>query len=162
MVGVVAGALAWIVLTRTSAVYDNSPAIAIHKQIVLDPIVNGDGRLKYRALYDKRPYCDVVAGSYEIKGRTKKGAVVHLENVQPRHYGTWPVGKNQEVTSAVEMPDDLPSGHYQTRWTYSYRCAGTFREQMITSPWMTFERRRARAGVSSFAAPAVSQGTADD
>jgi len=112
----VAVAVSYIVVTRTNLVIDNTPAMTIHKQIVLDPIVNGDSFLRYRAIYDKRPFCDVRSGSYEIKGRSREGADVHLRSVQPRQYGTWPVGSDREITSKV----------------------------------------------SSFAAPAVSQGTAYD
>jgi hypothetical protein len=144
-------AAGYIVVTRTNLFVDNTLAVNVRKQIVLTPIVNGDGLLRYRAIYDKRPYCDVKGGAYEIKGKTDQGNDVHVTNIQPRTYGTWTVGVSQETLSTVELPKNLPDGDYQIRWTYAYKCAGTIRQQSITSPWMAFER--VRRSVHDFAAP---------
>ena len=151
LVFILSVALTYVLASRTNLFLDNTPAVTIHKQIVLTPVVNGNGHLKYRAIYDKRAHCDVTGGAYEIKGKTEKDTDVHLRNVQPRQYGTWKVGEGQEVIATVEMPRDLPNGVYLARWSYSYHCAGAFKEQTITSPWMAF--KRVRRSVHDFAAP---------
>src|SRR5210317_276138 len=104
LVFILSVALTYVLASRTNLFLDNTAAVTIHKQIVLTPIVNGNGHLKYRAIYDKRAHCDVTGGAYEIKGKTEKDTDVHLRNVQPRQYGTWKVGEGQEVIATVEMP----------------------------------------------------------
>lgn len=131
----------WTTLAYSSLVLDNSPAVTVHKQVVLTPVINGDGVLKVETTYTKRPYCDVLRGSFELQGVTHKDARIHIENFRPRTYGTWQPGDNKQALTTVVIPSDIPAGTYQTRWSYTYKCAGTFREQTITSPWLSFVRR---------------------
>lgn len=124
--------------------YDDRPPVVLHTVTIHTPQIEVGGTVRWTTVYSKRADCSPPHGrgevTYRVLGSPKHDATRHnIYDLDLKREARWRPGDHLSFASSLQIPDDIPPGHYTVLNMASYTCKGASRTLHVEPAPMPLE-----------------------